>query len=83
MPFLMEEIRISCYNIFTKSTAPDEGGDTMYKPRDYSKPMTIKFKGVQGLRAYIKLLKTPPIKYDANKKAEEALQALRKQGAKL
>ncbi len=55
----------------------------MYKPRDYSKPMTIKFKGVQGLRAYIKLLKTPPVKYDANKKAEEALQALRKQGAKL
>ena len=52
-------------------------------PRDYSKPLMIKFKGIQGLRAYIQLLKTPPVKYDAEKKAEEALQALRKQGAKI
>ncbi len=55
----------------------------MNNPRDYSRPMTIKFKGIQGLQAYIKLAKPPPIKYDANKKAEEALQAFRKQGAKL
>ena len=55
----------------------------MYTPRDYSKPMMIKFKGIEGLRAYIRLLKTPPAKYDAAKKADEALQALRKQGAKI
>ncbi len=66
-----------------RSAATYKGGETMCKPRDYSKPITIKFKGVQGLRAYIKLFKTPPIKYDAHKKAEEALQALRKQGVKL
>ena len=54
-----------CYTDNTNSMTPYEGGDIMYKPRDYSKPMTIKFKGVQGLKAYIKLLKTPPIKYDA------------------
>lgn len=59
------------------------GGGAMYMPRDYSKPLMIKFKGIQGLRAYIRLLKTPPVKYDATKKAEEALQALRKQGAKI
>ena len=58
-------------------------GGVMYMPRDYSKPLMIKFKGIQGLRAYIQLLKTPPVKYDAEKKAEEALQALRKQGAKI
>ena len=39
----------------------------MYMPRDYSKPMMIKFKGIEGLRAYIRLLKTPPVKYDAAK----------------
>lgn len=55
----------------------------MYKPRDYSKPMMIKFKGLEGLKAYIRLLKTPPVKYDADRKAEEALQELRKQGAKI
>ena len=55
----------------------------MYTPRDYSKPILIKFKGVEGLKSYIRLLKTSPKKYDANRKAEEALQALRKQGAKI
>lgn len=55
----------------------------MYKPRDYSKPLTIKFKGIEGLKAYIDLLKTPPVKYDAEKEAQKALQELRKQGAKL
>lgn len=75
----------SVYNLNddASSAASDKGDETMCQPRDYSKPITIKFKGVQGLRAYVKLLKTPPIKYDANKKAEEALQALRKQGANL
>ena len=81
--FLLEQILISCYSINTSSKAHVKGGDIMNNPRDYSRPMTIKFKGIQGLQAYIKLTKTPPIKYDANKKAEEALQALRKQGAKL
>ena len=55
----------------------------MYIPRDYSKPLMIKLKGIRGLREYIRLLKTPPVKYDATKKAEEALQALRRQGAKI
>ena len=73
------------YNLNDGANTPrrTRGGEAEDKPRDYSKPMSIKFKGVQGLRAYIKLLKTPPIKYDANKKAEEALQALKKQGANL
>ncbi|MBQ9438690.1 MAG: hypothetical protein IJU50_10210 [Lachnospiraceae bacterium] len=55
----------------------------MYKPRDYSKPLFIRLKGLQGLKAYIKILKAPAVKYDAEKAAEEALKNLRKQGAKI
>ena len=55
----------------------------MYKPRDYSKPLIVRFKGINGLKAYVKLLKTPPVNYDADKEAKNALINLKKQGAKL
>ncbi|MBR1508393.1 MAG: hypothetical protein IJ619_10370 [Eubacterium sp.] len=55
----------------------------MYKPRDYSKPLMLRLNGPEGLRAYIRIFKTPPVKYDAAKKAEEALKELREQGARI
>lgn len=55
----------------------------MYTLRDYRKPLMLKFKGKEGLRAYIKLLKMPAVKYDAKKEAQKALADLRKQGAKI
>ena len=55
----------------------------MYKPRDYRKPLMMRFRGLDGLRAFIRLLKAPPERYDAEKEADKALRDLRRQGARL
>ena len=48
--------------------------------RDYSKPILPIFRGKDGYRAYVKIVTTPPIKYDAQAAKEKAAENLRKQG---
>lgn len=50
------------------------------KSRDYSKPILLNLQGEKGLRAYIQIIKSPRIKYDAKAAAEKAKENLRKQG---
>ena len=48
--------------------------------RDYTKPIMLNFKGKEGYRAYVEIVTTPPVKYDAKKAIEEAKDNLKKQG---
>lgn len=48
--------------------------------RDYSKPIMINFKGKEGHEAYVKMVNTPPKKYNAEAEAKKAAENLRKQG---
>ena len=55
----------------------------MKKPaiaRDYSKPIMLNLQGEKGLRTYIKIVKSPRVKYDAKAAAQRARENLRKQG---
>lgn len=51
--------------------------------RDYSKPIMINFKGIEGHKAYIKMVTTPQKKYNAEDEAKKAAENLRKQGISL
>ena len=51
--------------------------------RDYTKPIMINFKGREGHDAYIKMVTTPPQKYNAEAEAKKAAENLRKQGISL
>lgn len=53
------------------------------KTRDYSKPILLNLQGEKGLRAYIQIIKSPRIKYDAKAAAEKAKENLRRQGLKI
>ena len=48
--------------------------------RDYSKPIMPNFHGKDGFRAYVRIVTTPPTKYDAKAESEKAADFLRKQG---
>ncbi len=48
--------------------------------RDYSKPLMLNLQGEKGLRAYIRIVKSPRAKYDAKAAAQKARENLRKQG---
>ena len=50
------------------------------KTRDYSKPILLNLQGEKGLRAYIQIIQSPKVKYDAKTAAEAAKENLRKQG---
>ena len=50
------------------------------KVRDYSKPILLNLQGEKGLRAYIQIVKSTRIKYDAKAAAEKAKENLRRQG---
>ena len=64
----------------------EKGGQIMSemkKPvvaRDYSKPIMLNLQGEKGLRTYIKIVKSPRVKYDAKAAAQKARENLRKQG---
>ena len=51
--------------------------------RDYSKPIMPNFHGKAGFRAYVKIVTTPPVKYDAKAAAKKAAENLRRQGLKV
>lgn len=51
--------------------------------RDYSKPIVLDLRGEKGLLAYIKIVTTPRVKYDAKAAAEKAREKLREQGMKV
>ena len=48
--------------------------------RDYSKPIMPNFHGKEGFRAYVKIVTTPPTKYDAKAASQRAADYLQKQG---
>lgn len=50
------------------------------KFRDYSKPILLNLQGEKGLRAYIHIVQSPRVKYDAKSAAEKAKEKLRNQG---
>ena len=51
--------------------------------RDYSKPVLPIFHGKDGFREYVKIVTTPPVKYDAKAAAKEAAENLRRQGLRI
>lgn len=53
------------------------------KIRDYSKPILLNLQGEKGLRAYIQIVQSPKIKYDAKAASEKAKENLRNQGLKI
>lgn len=52
----------------------------MSKTRDYSKPILLNLKGEKGFRAYVKIVTSPRIKYNAKEASEKAAEKLRAQG---
>ena len=48
--------------------------------RDYSKPILPIFRGKDGFRTYVRIVTTPPTKYDAKAAREKAAENLRRQG---
>lgn len=51
--------------------------------RDYGKPILPIFEGEAGHRAYMKIVTTPPSKYDAKEASRRAAENLHKQGLEL
>ena len=52
-------------------------------PRDYSKPIVLNLQGEEGFRAYVEMVTSPRVEYDAKAAAEKAAENLRKQGLKV
>ena len=48
--------------------------------RDYSRAIAPVLRGEKGLRAYVKIVTSPRVRYNAKLAAEQAARNLRKQG---
>lgn len=59
---------------------PDTGNKAI---RDYTKPIMPRFRGKEGYKAYVKIVTTPPVRYDAAAESAKAAEFLRKQGLNL